>query len=457
MTTQTVHIQTFDYGASLTSATLRAIDTDTLVATADTTDEVTADSGLYAAVFGEVAVITAGTYRLRAVAGGQPINRYVTLAGVDAEVVQSRSERFAELPPDGITASVLATDAVAKIADGVWDEATAGHTASGTYGGRIVRSTNSNVEVQITGSHHIAADVHEFQTGVIVAGAFAANSLTAAALAADAVTEIQSGLATSAQINSLQVNTRANLQVPIEIETPDSSTQVFKIRLFLFDVEGNMEAPDSAPTLALVNAAGTDRSSRLSVASNPSTGVYSWDYTASAGDTEEQLNWTFTVIEGGLTRVYPATSYVVEETAYRFSSADRATLNAAATQISVNDLPTNAELATALGAADDAVLAAIALEAIKTTAIKTVTDKVTSGLVQDGAVWQFTANMLELGPSGGGAPTVGQIADEVQMRTIAAVTVVNGLAVNTVTAAALAADAVTEIQSGLATSAEVAA
>jgi hypothetical protein len=65
------------------------------------------------------------------------------------------------------------------IADQVWDETTAGHTSAGTYGGRVVRATNSNVEVQITGSKHIAADVHEFQTGVI----------TAAALAADAVTE----------------------------------------------------------------------------------------------------------------------------------------------------------------------------------------------------------------------------------------------------------------------------
>jgi hypothetical protein len=78
------------------------------------------------------------------------------------------------------------------IADQVWDEATAGHTTSGTYGGRVVRSTNSNVEVQITGSKHIAADVHEFQTGVI----------TAAALAADAVTEIQSGLALETSVQS---------------------------------------------------------------------------------------------------------------------------------------------------------------------------------------------------------------------------------------------------------------
>jgi hypothetical protein len=36
------------------------------------------------------------------------------------------------------------------------------------------------------------------------------------------------------------------------------------------------------------------------------------------------------------------------------------------------------------------------------TLIKTVTDRLNTGLVQDGAVWQFTANMLELAPTGGG-------------------------------------------------------
>lgn len=35
-------------------------------------------------------------------------------------------------------------------------------------------------------------------------------------------------------------------------------------------------------------------------------------------------------------------------------------------------------------------------------AIKVVTDKLNTGLVADGAVFQFTANMLELGPAGGG-------------------------------------------------------
>ena len=78
----------------------------------------------------------------------------------------------------------------AAVADAVWDEATSGHTTAGTYGGQIVRSTNSNVTVQITGSNHIAADVHEFQAGV----------LTSAATDATFVAEVQSGLATSAAL-----------------------------------------------------------------------------------------------------------------------------------------------------------------------------------------------------------------------------------------------------------------
>jgi hypothetical protein len=78
----------------------------------------------------------------------------------------------------------------AAIADAVWDESTADHTTANTYGGRIVRSINSNVGVQITGSNHIAADVHEFQP----------NVLTSDATAASFVSEVQAGLATSAAL-----------------------------------------------------------------------------------------------------------------------------------------------------------------------------------------------------------------------------------------------------------------
>jgi hypothetical protein len=67
-------------------------------------------------------------------------------------------------------------------ADAVWDEATSGHTTSGTYGGRIVRATNANTELQINAQNHAAANVHQFQTGVIVSGAFDASVITAFAV-----------------------------------------------------------------------------------------------------------------------------------------------------------------------------------------------------------------------------------------------------------------------------------
>lgn len=89
-------------------------------------------------------------------------------------------------------------------------------------------------------------------------------------------------------------------------------------------------------------------------------------------------------------------------------------LDARSSQTSVDDLPTNAELATALAAADDATLAAIAASEVKIDAIKVVTDKVDTALVLDGAVYQYTANALELAPSGGGsAPTAVQIREEI--------------------------------------------
>jgi hypothetical protein len=80
----------------------------------------------------------------------------------------------------------LSTATTAGIADAVWDEVMSGHTVNGTYGGQIVRSLNSNNTLQLTGSHHAAADVHEFQPDVI----------TNDAIAASAITEIATGVRT---------------------------------------------------------------------------------------------------------------------------------------------------------------------------------------------------------------------------------------------------------------------
>lgn len=97
-------------------------------------------------------------------------------------------------------------------------------------------------------------------------------------------------------------------------------------------------------------------------------------------------------------------------------------------------LPTNAELATALGTADDAVLAAISsmvtyvdTEVAAILAIAQQLEGMTELGTGSPTYYRWKTGALETAPTGGSAPTVGQIADEVQTRTIAGVTTVTNL------------------------------
>jgi hypothetical protein len=118
-----------------------------------------------------------------------------------------------------------------------------------------------------------------------------------------------------------------------------------------------------------------------------------------------------------------------------------ATISSRSSQTSVDDLPTNAELASSQAAADDATLAAIAalnnlsaaqVNAEVDTALADIhldhllaatydpaskpgaTDALLNELIEsDAGVSRFTANALEQAPTGGSAPTVGEIADAV--------------------------------------------
>ena len=71
-------------------------------------------------------------------------------------------------------------------------------TRAGYLDGVLLAANYNQRTVSVTGSNHVAADIHELQAGVIQSTHFAANAINANALAADAVTEIQSGLATAA-------------------------------------------------------------------------------------------------------------------------------------------------------------------------------------------------------------------------------------------------------------------
>ncbi|MFN7318009.1 MAG: hypothetical protein ACK5S6_00735, partial [bacterium] len=84
-----------------------------------------------------------------------------------------------------------------EIATGVWGALVADHTVNNSFGAKLLIASNPQRSVQVTGSHHIAADVHEFQP----------NVLTSNAIAASAITEIQSNLAIEATAQSIKSKT----------------------------------------------------------------------------------------------------------------------------------------------------------------------------------------------------------------------------------------------------------
>ncbi|MFN6312486.1 MAG: hypothetical protein ACK46M_13655 [Planctomyces sp.] len=73
-----------------------------------------------------------------------------------------------------------------------WTSTRAGYLDS------VLLAANANRTVQVTGSNHVAADIHELQPAVITSAAFASGWLTAAGTAADYITELQTALGTAA-------------------------------------------------------------------------------------------------------------------------------------------------------------------------------------------------------------------------------------------------------------------
>jgi hypothetical protein len=106
---------------------------------------------------------TAGTYQLAFLAGGTNVG--------SGEIIWGG---ISEIPVSTLTS--------VEVAEAVWEAPLADYTTSGTYGARVVRSSGANNELQLNAQFHAAANVHQFQTGAIVSGAFDAGVLTAFAV-----------------------------------------------------------------------------------------------------------------------------------------------------------------------------------------------------------------------------------------------------------------------------------
>lgn len=311
----------------------------------------------------------------------------------------------------------------------------------------------------------------------IAAGDLAANSLTASALASDAVAEIQSGLASQSSVDDLPTNAElatalgtaddamlsAIAAVSSKVDTVDDllDTELPALTTAVADLPTNAELATALGTaddavlaqVALVKAVtdkiddtleddgGTYRFTTNALEQAPTGGSAPsaaaiadavWDEAiaghAVSGSTGEAL-----AAAGGAGDPWITTlpgSYSSGQAGFILGTNLNGTVSSRASQTSVDDLPTNAELTTALGTADDAVLTRLGTPAGVSIAADIA------------AVQADTDNIQTRIPA---ALVSGRMDASV-----------GAMAANVMTAAAAASDLTTELQSGLATAAALA-
>lgn len=177
-------------GLTLTCA-LHQAGSDTVSYTASAVTEQTNRKGIYRATFSGVA---ANFYQLIARSGltgvaswwgyAQDLATTFTFgtntSKIDANAAQTISLQIAvDIESEGNNWDIATAAIGSQSALSVWNSLTSSHTANGSFGQRVLRSTTSQSTVAVTGSNHVAADIHEIQTGAIVDSDFAAGSIYA--------------------------------------------------------------------------------------------------------------------------------------------------------------------------------------------------------------------------------------------------------------------------------------
>jgi len=259
-----------------------------------------------------------------------------------------------------------------------------------------VGSVTGNVGGNVTGSVGSVATggiaAASFAAGAIDAAAIAANAIGASELAADAVTEIQSGLST---LTAAQVQTEAeealqayHLDHLIASADPGGvvANSSFLAKMLSKSVTPAFSSYDNTTDSleAVRDNMGTaqtgDSFARLGAPAGASVSADIADVEGKVDDLETRVGTpsdlgSGATVAGNLVDIEGQTDDIGSAGAGLTALATQASVNTIddmldtelpALTTAVADLPTNAELATALGTADDAVLAQVALVKAKT-------------------------------------------------------------------------------------------
>jgi hypothetical protein len=219
------------------------------------------------------------------------------------------------LANDAITAAATAADFGTEVASAVWDMDATGHQTAGTFGQAIGdpgadTTTIYGAVVTAAAGTHIAADI----------------------------------IAVKAQTAAIEVDTAEIGAAGAGLTNINLPNQTMDI---IGNITGNLSGSVGSVT-GLTNATIADQVWEEAIA----------DHSGTVGSTAEQLAAAGAAGDPWAT-LLPG-SYGAGEAGKIIGDNINATISSRATQTSVDDVPTNAELATSQAAADDATLAAIA-------------------------------------------------------------------------------------------------
>lgn len=182
--------------------------------------------------------------------------------------------------------AAIPTYSAADVADAVWDEALGGHTTAGTAGA-VANDLEDGGRLDLI-VDAILADSAELQGDLTDGGRLD--------LIFDAINSTTSNIS-----NVTRNKTVGNS----ELILPSSGTQGYLLDLYIYDTDGNMEAPDATPSISGLTGGGGALPGTLGAVSAVATGHYRATYTVNSSDAEEQLVFQWTYVEGGNSIISP--------------------------------------------------------------------------------------------------------------------------------------------------------
>ena len=182
---------------------------------------------------------------------GSVVN-YDTLTTLQAvqTTVNSIDSRLPSLP-----AAVSNIPTASQNAIATWSALHTDNWPNNSFGAGVLISHSNPRTVAVTGSFHIAADIHEFQPGVITEVDFATDALSARVLAADGVTEIVTGV-WSRDLSTFGANTAGNNLFTILSRIPAALPQLVTDLTTMLVSSGTALVKWTATALSLAPAGG---------------------------------------------------------------------------------------------------------------------------------------------------------------------------------------------------------